>query len=729
MTDLLHELQEAKREAASTKEELNVSLEHQVKLQVDVQTHQISLSKLNEELQETRSRTNATKEELTKYQLRNEKLQDEIQGREVLLSQLKQELQETRKEEKVCEVSVSEEVQDATKEELSKHQQRNKELRVQEVSLSKELQEMSSSVDACNEELRGYRRQNEELLEDISRLKAELQEMRRTAVTSKEEQHDEEDHQEVRVREALPDMRGADAIKEELAKSQQQNEKLQEEIQGLEVLLSELKEELQQMRKSADASNQELAKYQQCNKELLEEVRVREVALSELKEELQEVRTESKKEQNNEEPPEVSVSGELPDMRSADATKEELTKYQQHNEKLQEEIHTHKVSISKLNEELQEMRSKMDTTEEELTKYQLQNEKLQDEIQGREVLLSELKEEFKEMRRNEDASKQELTKYQHQNEELQEEVRILEICISELQEEQQKMRTAVASEGEQRNENLHQEVRVCEASVSEELLEMRRSADTTKEEMTKYYNEKLQEEIQGREESLSKVREELQEMRSNMDATNEELRLSRQHNEVLLEEISKLKAELQEALMRASESVPPSPQPPFSVSSTSTAQPKRKGAKQPAAKGGSAKEKPSLSRKNSVPHKTPSRQPNSSSDQHRDATTNSFTQTEPLWMSDLSQSAAKEQIEEVIGEFQEKIAQMQELHAAEILDMEARHISESEILRRDTQALEDECKGLKAVIDKLCSTEVSPRNMEFALFTTSKLCILSCFNL
>lgn len=77
-------------------------------------------------------------------------------------------------------------------------------------------------------------------------------------------------------------------------------------------------------------------------------------------------------------------------------------------------------------------------------------------------------------------------------------------------------------------------------------------------------------------------------------------------------------------------------------------------------------------------------------------------------MSDLSpdsKSAAKEEMEEVIGEFQEKIVQMQELHAAEILDMEARHISESENLRRDTQALEDECKALKAVIDKLRSAE------------------------
>ncbi|XP_008420385.2 A-kinase anchor protein 9 isoform X4 [Poecilia reticulata] len=693
MTDLLHELQESNREAASTKEELNISLEHQAKLQEDVQTHKVSLSKLNEELQEARSRMSATKEELTNYQQQNKKLQDEIQGREVLLSELKQELQEARKEEKVCEVSVS------TKEELSKHQQRNEEpRRVQEVSLSQELQELSSSVDASNDELRGDRRQNEELLEEISRLKAELQEMRRTAVASEEEQHDKEDQQEVGV----CDMRGADATKEELAKYQQQNEELQEEIQDREVLLSEVKEELQQMRKSADTSNQELAKYQQHNEELLEEVRVREASLSELKQELQEMRrTESKGEPSNEEPHEVSVSGELPD-----ATKEELTKYQQHNEKLQEEIQTHKVSLAKLNDELQEMRSKMDTTEEELTKYQQQHEKLQDEIQGREVLLSELKQELEEMRRNADTSKQELTIYQQQNEELQEEARIREIRISELKEEQQKMTAAVASEGEQSNKELHQEVRVREASVPEELQEVRRSTDATKEETTEYHNEK--EEIQGREKSLAKVREELQEMRSNMDATNEELRRSRQHNEELLEEISKLKAELQEALMRASESVPPSPQPPFSASSTSTAQPKRKGAKQLAAKGGSAKEKPSLSRKNSAPHKTPSTQPNSGSDQHRDATTDSFTQTEPLQMSDLSQSAAKEQIEEVIGEFQEKIAQMQELHAAEILDMEARHISESENLRRDTQALEDECKSLKAVIDKLCSAEAPP---------------------
>uniref|UniRef100_A0A671W395 A-kinase anchoring protein 9 n=1 Tax=Sparus aurata TaxID=8175 RepID=A0A671W395_SPAAU len=176
---------------------------------------------------------------------------------------------------------------------------------------------------------------------------------------------------------------------------------------------------------------------------------------------------------------------------------------------------------------------------------------------------------------------------------------------------------------------------------------------------------KLQEDLQVREVSISELKGELQEVRQNVDTTKEELNSYRQHNEKLQEElcvrelsISKLKEELQEvrtALMKTADSSPPSP----------------KGGKQPPGKGSSAKDKTSLSRKNS---------------------------TEPLQMSDLapdSKSPTKDEVEEVIGEFQDKIVQMQELHAAEILDMEARHISESESLRRDTQALEDECKALK----------------------------------
>lgn len=266
--------------------------------------------------------------------------------------------------------------------------------------------------------------------------------------------------------------------------------------------------------------------------------------------------------------------------------------------------------------------------------------------------------------------------------------------------------------------------------MTELLQEARNDAASTKEELSisRHYNVKLQEDLEVREVSISELKEELQELRQNVDTTKQELNSYRQHNEKLQSElhvrelaISKLKEELQEvrtALMKTADSGPPSPAPSpqlvSSASSSSTTQPKRKGGKQPAGKGSSAKDKPSVSRKNSAAssqssNKSHSSRLNSSSEQQQVAVTHSFTQTDPLQMSDLdpeSESANKDEIEEVIGEFQEKIVQMQELHAAEILDMEARHITESESLRTDAQALEDECKALKAVIDKLRSTEV-----------------------
>lgn len=281
-------------------------------------------------------------------------------------------------------------------------------------------------------------------------------------------------------------------------------------------------------------------------------------------------------------------------------------------------------------------------------------------------------------------------------------------------------------------------------ALLKELQEVKNNADSTKEELNSYrqHNEKLEEDIQIREGSISKLKEELQEMKMNVGITKEELNGFRQHNEKLKEElhvrelsISKLKEELQEvraALMKTTDSSPqspapapspspsPSPQPVSSASSSSTTQPKRKGGKQPTGKGSSAKDKPSLSRKISATssqssNKSHSTRPNSSSEQQHVALMDSFTQTEVFQMADSKSplAANKEEMEEVIAEFQEKIVQMQELHAAEILDMEARHISESDTLRRDTQALEDECKALKAVIEKLRLTEVRAANRLF----------------
>ncbi|XP_053464452.1 A-kinase anchor protein 9 isoform X3 [Nycticebus coucang] len=70
-----------------------------------------------------------------------------------------------------------------------------------------------------------------------------------------------------------------------------------------------------------------------------------------------------------------------------------------------------------------------------------------------------------------------------------------------------------------------------------------------------------------------------------------------------------------------------------------------------------------------------------------------------------------EDITEIISQFTEKIEQMRELHAAEILDMESRHISETETLKREhdvaVQLLTEECATLKAVIQCVRTKEGS----------------------
>lgn len=63
-------------------------------------------------------------------------------------------------------------------------------------------------------------------------------------------------------------------------------------------------------------------------------------------------------------------------------------------------------------------------------------------------------------------------------------------------------------------------------------------------------------------------------------------------------------------------------------------------------------------------------------------------------------------VEEMITGYTEKIGQMQELHAAEIMDMEARHISESESLKTERQELEERCGALRDALQKLRSAEV-----------------------
>ncbi|KAM6339300.1 A-kinase anchor protein 9 isoform 3-T3 [Podargus strigoides] len=108
----------------------------------------------------------------------------------------------------------------------------------------------------------------------------------------------------------------------------------------------------------------------------------------------------------------------------------------------------------------------------------------------------------------------------------------------------------------------------------------------------------------------------------------------------------------------------------------------------------------------------------SSSQTDKTVESDSCIQTSPVLVKnaeiqiDLQNGCSSEEIAEIIREFTEKIDQMQELHAAEIMDMETRHISESEALKRDkfvaVQVLTEECNTLKEVIETLRAKEGIP---------------------
>nr|XP_015097536.1 A-kinase anchor protein 9 isoform X3 [Vicugna pacos] len=95
---------------------------------------------------------------------------------------------------------------------------------------------------------------------------------------------------------------------------------------------------------------------------------------------------------------------------------------------------------------------------------------------------------------------------------------------------------------------------------------------------------------------------------------------------------------------------------------------------------------------------------------------------------DLRSKCSSEEVTEIINQFTEKIEQMQELHAAEILDMESRHISETETLKRDhyvaVQLLTEECGALKSVIQCLRSKEGSsvPELTHSDAYQTREIC-------
>ncbi|XP_045077909.1 A-kinase anchor protein 9-like isoform X2 [Coregonus clupeaformis] len=361
-------------------------------------------------------------------------------------------------------------------------------------------------------------------------------------------------------------------------------------------------------------------------------------AISEMLQELQEVRDE------------------------ASVTKEQLSSYRESSNKLQQELKAKEVAIAKLQEDLQRVSSG-----------------------GGEAKVSELNRELKEVKEEAAATKEELSSYRERCDKLQELLQEREMTIAHLKGELH--RASSEDDGAAASELL------------QELQEVRDEAAATKEHLNSFRecSDKLQNELQVRDLSIAQLQEELQQLRVALAKT----------------------AESPSPLSPLSPSQSPSPQQHQPAPASN---PKKKGGKpqdhRQGAKGkmaAAAKDKTSFSRKNSAAANQMTSDKSSGQSSGLNGSqllsrTDTGTQTETFssQTSDHPRSVSEEEVEEMIGEYQEKIVQMQELHAAEILDMEARHIAESEALKRDAQMLEEECKALKTVIEKLQRSHEAP---------------------
>ncbi|NWH79108.1 AKAP9 protein, partial [Piaya cayana] len=199
-----------------------------------------------------------------------------------------------------------------------------------------------------------------------------------------------------------------------------------------------------------------------------------------------------------------------------------------------------------------------------------------------------------------------------------------------------------------------------------ELKKIKEEASAAKEELSSYREkaEKLQQELAVKEESLINLQEDLCKVKEKLSQAEERLARYLRKDKEMAKTVSKKDAEI--------------------LCDLSTSE-------------------PTVIRKSS------------SSQTDRTVEMNSCIQTSPVLVKnaeiqiDLQNGCSSEEIAEIIREFNEKLEQMQELHAAEIMDMETRHISESEGLKREklvaVQVLTEECNTLKEIIETLRAKE------------------------
>ncbi|XP_043365271.1 A-kinase anchor protein 9 isoform X20 [Dermochelys coriacea] len=263
-----------------------------------------------------------------------------------------------------------------------------------------------------------------------------------------------------------------------------------------------------------------------------------------------------------------------------------------------------------------------------------------------------------------------------QKEAIKKENRLLELqqLLEDIQENHKEEIKKTPKQGEvQTSEVITELTQSQEGSVfiaESELEKIKAESAAAKEELSSYRekSEKLQEELMVRETSTRHLQEELHRVKDNLVEAEKKLADYMREEE----EIAELES--------------------------------RKDVDKP--DNVSTKEDPTSTRKSSSSQTEKTIQINSSNQTLQVLVKNAEIQN------DLQNEYSSEEVAEVIREFTEKIDQMQELHAAEIMDMETRHISESEALKREqlvaVQVLTEECNALKEVIETLRANEAVP---------------------
>ncbi|XP_053368918.1 A-kinase anchor protein 9 isoform X3 [Clarias gariepinus] len=304
----------------------------------------------------------------------------------------------------------------------------------------------------------------------------------------------------------------------------------------------------------------------------------------------------------------------------------------------------------KLIQELQELKHHLEAAREELHICRIQNQGLQEQIQCKEDLIEKLQEDVHRISQSNSeqtstvmsALHQELHEVKGQAEAAKEE---LNVC----KELSQRLQAQLQMSGEVESSELLQE-----------LQGVKQEAAATKEELNSYIEQslKLQEQIQARDTSIAQLMEEIQQLRTALFKSGEEKDLSSSKKKPGREHHGKVK-------------------------------------------GGNAakdKDKQTVSRKNSS---TPPLAPSANGAPNVSSVDVGIQVEGPELGAELGA-----ELEEVISEYTERIGQIRELHAAEIMDMENRHIAESESLKKENQRLEQECDALRGSINKLRPLQV-----------------------